>query len=114
FLRSDYLALLVWFAAGVLVSSALPGAEAISEADKQRAVKAGLAFVKAVLAMLFPPPTPAAKFYKADFSDTNAPHRVVHRGGTFEVAQKSVFSVSHRVVEIILAVSTRTKLCQWQ
>ncbi|CAI5491971.1 unnamed protein product, partial [Closterium sp. Naga37s-1] len=60
FLRSDYLALLVWFAAGVLVSSALPGAEAISEADKQRAVKAGLAFVKAVLAMLFPPPTPAA------------------------------------------------------
>ncbi|CAI7807438.1 unnamed protein product [Closterium sp. NIES-54] len=67
---------------GVLVSSALPGAEAISEADKQRAVKAGLAFVKAVLAMLFPPPTPAAKFYKADFSDTNV-------AGTFSIAVPS-------------------------
>ncbi|CAI5491227.1 unnamed protein product, partial [Closterium sp. Naga37s-1] len=66
----------------VLASSTLPGADAISEADKQRAVKAGLAFVKAVLAMLFPPPTPAAKFYSAGFSDTNV-------AGTFSIAVPS-------------------------
>ncbi|CAI5491978.1 unnamed protein product [Closterium sp. Naga37s-1] len=68
--------------AGVLVSSTVPGAEAVSEAAKQRAAKAGLAFVKAVLTMLFPPPTPAAKFYSADFSDLNV-------AGTFSIAVPS-------------------------
>ncbi|CAI5497059.1 unnamed protein product, partial [Closterium sp. Naga37s-1] len=66
----------------VLLSSSLPGAEAISEAAKQRAAKAGLAFVKAVLTMLFPPPTPAAKYYSADFSDLNV-------AGTFSIAVPS-------------------------
>ncbi|CAI5491221.1 unnamed protein product [Closterium sp. Naga37s-1] len=68
--------------AGVLLSSSLPGAEALSEAAKQRAAKAGLAFVKAVLTMLFPPPTPAAKFYSADFSDQTV-------AGTFSIAVPS-------------------------
>ncbi|CAI5460656.1 unnamed protein product [Closterium sp. Yama58-4] len=68
--------------AGVLLSSSLPGAEAVSEAAKQRAAKAGLTFVKAVLTMLFPPPTPAAKFYSADFSDLNV-------AGTFSIAVPS-------------------------
>ncbi|CAI6009278.1 unnamed protein product, partial [Closterium sp. NIES-65] len=74
--------LLLWSSSGVLLSSSLPGAEAVSEAAKQRAAKAGLAFVKAVLTMLFPPPTPAAKFYSADFSDLNV-------AGTFSIAVPS-------------------------
>ncbi|CAI5501055.1 unnamed protein product, partial [Closterium sp. Naga37s-1] len=81
--------------AGVLVSSAVPGAEALSvnaakqraaatalkvetamqravnalsaEVAKQRAVKAGLKFVKALLPKLFPPPPPAPRLYSADF-----------------------------------------------
>ncbi|CAI5501050.1 unnamed protein product [Closterium sp. Naga37s-1] len=83
--------------AGVLVSSAVPGAEALSvnaakqraaatalkvetamqravnalsaEVAKQRAVKAGLKFVKALLPKLFPPPPPAPRLYIADFGD---------------------------------------------
>ncbi|CAI5460376.1 unnamed protein product [Closterium sp. Yama58-4] len=83
--------------AGVLVSSAVPGAEALSvngarqraaatalkvetamqravsalsaEVAQQRAVKAGLKFVKSLLPNLFPPPPPAPRLYSADFAD---------------------------------------------
>ncbi|CAI7744557.1 unnamed protein product [Closterium sp. NIES-53] len=83
--------------AGMLVSSAVPGAAALSvnaakqrtaatalkvetamqravealsaEVAKQRAVKAGLKFVKALLPKLFPPPPPAPSLYSADFGD---------------------------------------------
>ncbi|CAI5460372.1 unnamed protein product [Closterium sp. Yama58-4] len=79
---------------GVLVSSAVPGAEALSvnaarqraaatalkvetamqravsalsaEVAQQRAVKAGLKFVKSLLPNLFPPPPPAPRLYSVD------------------------------------------------